>query len=251
MSRRALVTGAGRAGGIGEAIVARLEADGFEVVTVDREPGCTWQVDVSREEELPDFGPIDVYVGNAAVTTLFGAAHSFDLDKWRLDLEINLTGTFRVLQQCLAGMRERGYGRIVLISSTSAVQGMPAQVSYSTSKAGLIGMVRTVAAESASHGITANLVLPGMTASGGILSMPQNVQDAWLRTLPEGFVKPADIANGVAFFASESSGMVTGQLLTVDGGDFLNHRTVTSSVVAHVEAMGGPGLAVSSSPETP
>lgn len=250
MSRRALVTGAGRSGGIGEAIVARLESDGFEVVTLDREPGCTWQVDLSRDE-LPDFGPIDVYVGNAAITTLFGGAHSFDLDQWRLDLEVNLTGTFRVLQQCLAGMRERGYGRIVLTSSTSAVQGMPAQVSYSTSKAGLIGMVRTVAAESAGRGITANLVLPGMTASSGILSMPQDVQDAWLRTLPEGFVEPADIANGVAFFASESSGMVTGQLLTIDGGDFLNHRSVTSSVVSHVDSMASSGSAHHPSPEIP
>lgn len=236
MRRRALVTGAGRVGGIGEAIVARLESDGLDVVTLDRRPGCTWQVDLARDESLPDFGPIDVLVGNAAVTTTFGAAHSLDLEKWRSDLEVNLTGTFRVMQQCLAGMRERGHGRIVVISSTAAVQGMPAQVSYSASKAGLIGMVRTVAAENAGRGVTANLVLPGMTASSGILSMPQPIQDAWLRTLPEGFVAPADIANGVAFFASEASGMVTGQLLTIDGGDFLNHRSVTSSVVSP----GGP-----------
>lgn len=230
MKRRALVTGASRPGGIGEAIVARLEGDGFDVVTLDKEPGCTWQLDIATEE-LPDFGPIDVYVGNAAVTTLFGAAHTFDLNKWQRDLDINLTGTFRVLQQCLAGMRERGYGRIILTSSTSAIQGMPAQVSYATSKAGLIGMARTVAAENSTKGITANLVLPGMTASSGILSMPQEIQDAWLETLPQGFVAPEDIANAVAFFASESAGMVTGQLLTVDGGDFLNHRSVTSSVV--------------------
>lgn len=231
MTRRALVTGAGRPGGIGEAIVARLEADGLEVVTLDREPGCTWQADLATDE-LPDFGPIDVYVGNAAITTLFGAAHSFDLDKWRDDLEINLTGTFRVLQQCLAGMREREYGRIVLTSSTSAIQGMPAQVSYATSKSGLIGMARTVAAENTSRGITANLVLPGMTASSGILSMPQDIQDAWLQSLPQGFVDPVDIANGVSFFADDRSGMVTGQLLTVDGGDFLNHRSVTASMAS-------------------
>jgi NAD(P)-dependent dehydrogenase (short-subunit alcohol dehydrogenase family) len=93
---RALVTGAAREGGIGQAIVRRLEADGMEVVTLDRDPGCTWQVDIAKDE-LPDFGPIDVYVGNAAITTLFGAAHTFDLAKWQLDLDINLTGTFRVL----------------------------------------------------------------------------------------------------------------------------------------------------------
>jgi NAD(P)-dependent dehydrogenase (short-subunit alcohol dehydrogenase family) len=230
MTRRALVTGAGRAGGIGQAIVARLEADGMEVVTLDKEPGCTWQLDIATDD-LPDFGPIDVYVANAAITTLFGAAHTFSLAKWQLDLDINLTGTFRVLQPCLAGMRERGYGRIVVISSTSGTQGMPAQVSYATSKAGLIGMVKTVAAENVGNGITANCVLPGMTASSGILGMPDEIKDAWLATLPNGFVDPADIANGVAFFASPSSGMVTGQLLTVDGGDELNTRSVTRSVV--------------------
>jgi NAD(P)-dependent dehydrogenase (short-subunit alcohol dehydrogenase family) len=230
MTYRALVTGAGREGGIGQAIVARLEADGMEVVTLDKEPGCTWQVDIARDE-LPDFGPIDVYVANAAITTLFGAAHSFSLDKWQRDLDINLTGTFRVLQPCLAGMRKRGYGRIVVISSTSATQGMPAQVSYSTSKAGLIGMVKTVAAENVRTGVTANCVLPGMTASSGILGMPEDIKNAWLDSLPNGFVDPADIANGVAFFASPSSGMVTGQLLTVDGGDELNIRSVTGSVV--------------------
>ncbi len=228
-SRRALVTGAGRDGGIGQAIVRRLEADGFEVVTLDKEPGCTWQVDIARDE-LPDFGPIDVYVANAAITTLFGAAHTFSPEKWQLDLDVNLTGTFRVLQQCLLGMRERGYGRIVVISSTSATQGMPAQVSYATTKAGLIGMVKTVAAENVRTGVTANCVLPGMTGSSGILSMPDEIKDAWLDSLPNGFVDPADIANGVAFFAAETSGMVTGQLLTVDGGDELNTRSVTSSV---------------------
>jgi NAD(P)-dependent dehydrogenase (short-subunit alcohol dehydrogenase family) len=108
---------------------------------------------------------------------------------------------------------------------------MPAQVSYATSKAGLIGMVKTVAAENVRTGVTANCLLPGMTASSGILGMPEEIKDAWLDSLPNGFVEPADIANGVAFFASETSGMVTGQLLTVDGGDELNTRSVTASVV--------------------
>lgn len=231
MTHRALVTGAAREEGIGRAIVRRLEADGMEVVTLDREAGCTWQVDLAADE-LPDFGPIDVYVANAAITTLFGSAHRFDLDKWQTDLDVNLTGTFRVLQACLAGMREREYGRIVLISSTSATQGMPAQVSYATSKAGLLGLMKTVAAENVTRGVTANAVLPGMTASSGILGMPEEIKEAWLQTLPSGFIAPADIADAVAFFASPAARMVTGQVLTVDGGDELNTRSVTRSVVA-------------------
>ena len=184
----------------------------------------------SPRNDLPDFGPIDVYVGNAARATGFGAAHTFDQESWQRAPDVNLTGTFRVLQECLAGMRQRGSGRVVLISSTAGTQGMPAQVSYATTKAGLIGMVKTVAAENVRKGITANAVLPGMTASSGVLSMPSEVQDAWLGRLSNGFVDPADIADGVAFFASPSAGMVTGQLLTIDGGDELNTWSVTSSV---------------------
>ena len=228
--RKALVTGAARDGSIGKAIVARLEADGMDVVTLDRAPGCTYQADIASDE-LPALDDIDVYVANAGLTTMFGAAHSMSIDKWRKDLDVNLTGTFRVLQQCLPGMRERRYGRVVVISSTAGTQGMPAQVSYSTTKAGLLGLVKTVAAENVSLGITANAVLPGMTASSGILSMPQDIQDAWLASMPNGFVDPSDIADAVAFFASPTARSVTGQFLTVDGGDGLNTRSVTSSMV--------------------
>jgi NAD(P)-dependent dehydrogenase (short-subunit alcohol dehydrogenase family) len=228
---KALVTGAARAGGIGRAIVARLEADGMEVVTLDVEPGCTFQVDVVRDE-LPALDDIDVLVCNAALTSMFGAAHSFRLERWQRDLDVNLTGTFRVVQACLPGMRLRRYGRIVVISSTAAVHGMPAQISYSTTKAGLLGMTKTLAAENVALGITANAVLPGMTASSGILSMPQDIIDAWVATMPMGeLVRTQDIAEAVAFFAGDAAARVTGQELTVDGGAALNLRSVTSSAV--------------------
>jgi acetoacetyl-CoA reductase len=228
---KALVTGAAREGGIGQAIVARLEADGTEVVTLDVEPGCTFQVDVVRGE-LPALDDIDVLVCNAALTTMFGAAHSLKLERWQRDLDVNLTGTLRVVQACLPGMRERRYGRIVVISSTSAIHGMPAQISYSTSKAGLLGFTKTIAAENVALGITANVVLPGMTASSGILGMPQEIIDAWVDTMPMGeLVQTDDIAEAVAFFAQPAAGRVTGQELTVDGGAALNTMSVTSSVV--------------------
>ena len=227
---RALVTGAARERSIGQAIVARLEADGMEVVTLDREPGCTYQADIAKGE-IPDVGDVDVYVANAGLTSTFGAAHSLSLEKWQRDLDVNLTGTFRVLQKCLPGMRERGFGRVVVISSTAGTTGMPAQVSYSASKAGLLGLVKTVAAENVAKGITANAVLPGMTASSGILSMPQEIQDAWLESMPNGFVQPEDIADAVSFFASPTARSTTGQVLTVDAGDGLNTRSVTMSVV--------------------
>lgn len=232
MPHRALVTGAARDGGIGRAIVARLEEAGMEVVTIDIVPGCTWQADLAGDP-LPDFGRIDVLAANHGLTTMFGAAHTMRLDRWQRDLDVNLTGTLRVVQAVLSGMRERGFGRIVVTSSTAAVHGMPAQIAYSTSKAGLLGMTRTIAAENVSRGITANAVLPGMTASSEIRSMPKGVQDAWLERMPMGaFVKPEEIAEAVAFFASVRAATVTGQQLTVDGGHSLNTMSVTSSVVS-------------------
>jgi NAD(P)-dependent dehydrogenase (short-subunit alcohol dehydrogenase family) len=229
--RKALVTGAAHSGGIGASIAQRLSADGLDVVTLDREPGCTFQVDLVTDE-LPPLDDIDVLVSNAGLPTIVGGAHSMDLERWQRDLAVNLTGSFRVLQACLRGMRERRYGRIVVISSFAARFGMPAQVAYSASKAGLIGMVKTVAAENAGLGITANAILPGLVASAGVLAMPQEIVDAWLERIPSGrMVDTAEIAAAAAYLASPAAGSVTGQELLVDGGMTLNSLSVTSSVV--------------------
>jgi acetoacetyl-CoA reductase len=230
-NRTALVTGAAREGGIGAAIAGRLTEGGYDVVTLDVEPGCTYQVDLVSGA-LPRLDDIDVVVSNAGVPTIFGAAHSMDLDRWRRDLDVNLTGSFRVLQACLTGMRERGYGRVVVISSIAAVRGMPAQIAYSASKAGLLGMVKTIAAENAAHGITANAILPGLVASSGVLGMPKEILDTWRERIPTGrLVGTDEIAEAVAFFASPNAGSVTGQELLIDGGQTLNTMSVTGSVV--------------------
>lgn len=227
--RKALVTGAARPGGIGAAIAARLGDAGMEVATLDVEPGCTHQVDLVSGE-LPALHDIDVLVSNAGLPTIFGAAHSLDIARWQRDLDVNLTGSFRVVQACLGGMRERRFGRIVVISSFAAAYGMPAQVAYSASKAGLLGMVKTVAAENAGLGITANAILPGLVASSGVLSMPPEIIDAWLERIPSGrLVEPAEIAAAVAYFSSAAAGSVTGQELVIDGGQTLNALSVTAS----------------------
>jgi acetoacetyl-CoA reductase len=228
---KALVTGAARPGGIGAAIAARLGDAGMDVATLDIEPGCTYQVDLVSGT-LPGLGDIDVLVSNAGLPTIFGGAHSMDLDRWQRDLDVNLTGSFRVVQACLHGMRERRFGRIVVISSFAATHGMPAQVAYSASKAGLLGMVKTVAAENAGLGITANAILPGLVASSGVLSMPREIIDAWLERIPSGrLVDPAEIAEAVAYFGSRAAGGVTGQELVIDGGQTLNALSVTGSVI--------------------
>jgi acetoacetyl-CoA reductase len=228
---KALVTGAADPGGIGAAIAARLRDDGLEVETLDRRPGCTYAVDLVADE-LPPLGDIDVLISNAGLPTIVGGAHSMDLERWQRDLAVNLTGSFRVVQACLRGMRERRFGRIVVISSIAARFGMPAQVAYSASKAGLLGMMKTVAAENAALGITANAILPGLVASSGVRSMPQAIIDAWLEHIPTGrMVETEEIAAAAAFLASPPAGSVTGQELLIDGGQTLNSLSVTSSVL--------------------
>jgi NAD(P)-dependent dehydrogenase (short-subunit alcohol dehydrogenase family) len=221
-ARRALVTGAAR--GIGAAIADRLRDDGFEVITLDVAPGCDLQVDVADGAlDAEVFSAFDAVVSNAAITTTIAPAHRMTDEQWRRDIDVNLTGAFRVVQACLPGMRERGYGRIVAISSGAATGGLPGQVAYAASKAGLLGMVRTLATENVRHGITANAVLPGMIATEQALSMPQHVLDRVHGALPMGRMgDPADVAHAVSFLCSEQAAYVTGQTLGVDGGFGLN-----------------------------
>src|SRR5919197_2449178 len=180
---KALVTGAAR--GIGAAIAERLGADGLDVVTLDRDPGCDHQVDVA-EGVLPDLADIDVCVSKAASANTIAPAHRMTAEQWQRDIDVNLTGAFRVVQACLGGMRERRFGRVVVISSGAARSGLPGQVAYAASKAGLIGMVKSIAAENAGRGVTANAVLPGMVSTEKVRAMPAEVLDRVTARLPAG-----------------------------------------------------------------
>jgi acetoacetyl-CoA reductase len=223
---RALVTGAAQ--GIGAAIAERLRADGLQVTTLDRDAGCDLQLDLTADE-LPDLSEVDVCVSNAAITDTVAPAHRMSAEQWSRDIEVNLSGAFRVVQACLAGMRERRYGRIVVISSGAALGGLPGQVAYSASKAGLLGMVKTIAAENAGRGITANAVLPGMVATEKVRAMPRDVLDRLDQALPAGRMgEPAEVAALVAYLASEDAGYVTGQQVGIDGGFGLNTFTLGS-----------------------
>jgi acetoacetyl-CoA reductase len=222
---KAAVTGAAR--GIGAAIAQALRADGMEVLTIDLAEGCDFRLDVARDA-FPELGDVDVCVPNAAITTTIAPAHRMTPEQWQRDIDVNLTGAFRTVQACLGGMRERGYGRIVAISSGAAESGLPGQVAYSASKAGLIGMVRTIAAENVARGITANAVLPGIVETEQVRAMPSDVLQRVTQSLPAGRMgNPTEVAALVAYLASENAGYVTGQAIGIDGGLRLNTRSIT------------------------
>ncbi len=224
--KRALVTGA--AAGIGAAIAERLTADGLEVMTLDVAEGCDLQIDLVGDE-MPDLGFVDVCVSNAAITDTIAPAHRMTPDQWSRDIDVNLTGAFRAVQACLPGMRERDWGRIVVISSGAAVDGLSGQIAYSASKAGLLGMVKTLAVEGVGRGITANAVLPGMVATEKVMAMPDAILDRLREVLPSGrMAEPSEVAALVSFLASEDAGYITGQTIGIDGGAGLNTFTLGS-----------------------
>jgi NAD(P)-dependent dehydrogenase (short-subunit alcohol dehydrogenase family) len=244
----ALVTGAG--GGIGRAICVDLAAEGWAVAVGDlgegvdetvemlrgrggRAIGLRWDVrdaEAGREAHAraeAELGPIGAVVANAAITDRIAPTEKVSEESWRGELDVNLTGAFLSLQPALAGMRERGRGRVVAISSTAATDGLAGQAAYAASKAGLLGLVRTLALEMAPAGVTVNAVLPGMVETEKVAAMPAEVRERALGAVPmRRFATPEEIAGTVAFLCSDAAAYITGAWLPVDGGIGLSGLTL-------------------------
>lgn len=237
----AIVTGAGR--GIGHAIALRLASEGARVASVSRseanaqqtateinaaraDAGRAYAVDVADHVAvqqtaariLKDFGRVDILVNNAGVTR-DGLSMRMSLEDWETVIDTNLKGAFSFTQAIMRPMIKQRSGRIINISSVAGLTGNAGQANYAASKAGLIGLTKTLARELASRGITVNAVAPGfiVTDMTGVLS--EQVKEAVLAKIPLGkFGEGEDIAAAVAFLAAPEAKYITGQVLTVDGG---------------------------------
>ena len=238
----ALVTGGGR--GIGRAVCLELARGGASVAvnyagseeaareTVERclELGApdafAIRADVAEEQAVAAMlaaveerlGRIDILVNNAGITRDGLMLRMKDAD-WDAVLDTNLKGAFHCMRGVYQGMMRRRYGRIINISSVVGLRGNAGQANYSASKAGLIGMSKSMAKELASRGVTVNVVAHGFITTDMTAALPQAAQEALLATIPmKRLGAPEDVARAVAFFAGEESAYLTGQVLCVDGG---------------------------------
>jgi NAD(P)-dependent dehydrogenase (short-subunit alcohol dehydrogenase family) len=166
-----------------------------------------------------ELGPVDALVNNAGIVNNIGSIAQMTRDAWDREMAVNLGGAFACIQATAPGMAERGWGRIVNISSVAAIQPSTLQPAYGASKAGLIALTKTVTKEYGARGVTCNAVLPGLIATPLALSMPAALREEFSAQVPcRRLGEPAEIAAVVAFLASPAAGYVNGVEIPVDGG---------------------------------
>jgi 3-oxoacyl-[acyl-carrier protein] reductase len=234
MARSVLVTGGNR--GIGLAIARRLHADGDNVTVTSRSgdpvDGLTVatcdvrdsaQVDAAFAVAEAAHGPVEVLVANAGITRDQLLALMSE-DDFAAVLDTNLTGAYRVAKRAVRGMIRMRRGRIILISSVVGLLGSGGQANYAASKAGLVGLARSLARELGTRSITVNVVAPGFVESDMTAALPEDRKTAILGTVPLGrYGSAAEVAGAVAFLAGPDASYITGAVLPVDGGLGMGH----------------------------
>lgn len=237
----AIVTGAGR--GLGKGIAKVLAREGAKVVIADVTPAAetvaeikdaggeatAFVVNVANQEEvkamvafaIDTYGTLDIMVNNAGINR-DGMLHKMTVENWKMVIDIDLNGVFYGTQEALKYMREQSSGRIINISSGSWL-GNLGQANYAAAKAGVVGLTKTAARESARKGITCNVICPGFIETDMTLKLKE-VKDgaAWdsmVSRVPMGYAgKPEEVGNMVAFLASDEAGYVTSEVINVGGG---------------------------------
>jgi 3-oxoacyl-[acyl-carrier protein] reductase len=233
-ARTVLVTGGNR--GIGFAIAEEFVAQGHQVAVTARSgegPAGTLTVraDVTDTEALDaafaeveeKLGPVEVVVANAGITrdTLLMRMSDEDFDTV---VDTNLGGSFRVVKRASKGMLKARFGRIILVSSVVGLLGSAGQVNYSASKAGLVGMARSITRELGGRGITANVVAPGFIETDMTAELPEQQQADYKKSIPAGrFASPSEVAKVIVWLASDDAGYISGAVIPVDGGLGMGH----------------------------
>lgn len=232
--RTVLVTGGNR--GIGKAIAEEFVAQGHRVAVTVRTgegPAGTLSVvaDVTDGASLDSafetieekLGPVEILVANAGVTRDMLLLRMTDEDFEEV-LNINLTGAFRVVKRATKGMVKARFGRIILISSVVGLLGSAGQVNYSSAKAGLVGMARSITRELGSRGITANVVSPGFIETDLTAVLPEEQQEQYRKNIPAGrFATTVEVARVVTWLASDDASYISGAVIPVDGGLGMGH----------------------------
>ena len=233
-SRTVLVTGGNR--GIGYAIAEEFLAQGHRVAVTARSGegpagSLTVRADVTDSESVDrafaeieaELGPVEVVVANASITrdTLLMRMSDADFEQV---VDTNLGGAFRVVKRASKGMLKARFGRVVLISSVVGLYGSAGQVNYSASKAGLVGMARSLTRELGARGITANVVAPGFIETDMTDALPEAQQAEYKKNIPAGrFAVPSEVAKVVAWVASDDAAYISGAVIPVDGGLGMGH----------------------------
>lgn len=232
--RTVLVTGGNR--GIGYAIAEEFVDLGHRVAVTARSgegPAGTLTVradvtdaatiDAAFTEIEQKLGPVEVVVANAGITkdTLLMRMSEEDFDSV---VNTNLGGSFRVVKRASKGMLKARFGRVILISSVVGLYGGPGQVNYAASKAGLVGMARSITRELGARGITANVVAPGFIETDMTAELAEATQAEYRKSIPAGrFATPAEVAKAVAWLAGDDAGYISGAVIPVDGGLGMGH----------------------------
>ncbi|MEM9146542.1 MAG: acetoacetyl-CoA reductase [Pseudomonadota bacterium] len=238
MARVALVTGGSR--GIGEAISKALNSAGYAVAATyagndekaaafTAETGIkTYKWNVADYEASKagiaqveaDLGPIDTVVANAGITR-DAAFHRMTPEQWKEVVDTNLTGVFNTIHPVWPGMRDRSFGRVIVISSINGQKGQAGQVNYAATKAGDLGIVKSLAQEGARKGITANAICPGYIATEMVMAIDEKIREKIVAGIPAGRLgEPDEIARCVVFLASEDAGFINGSAISANGAQF-------------------------------
>ena len=235
----------GSAQGIGKQIAIAMAKEGANVAVGDiniENAGAAAQeirslgrksiaikLDVSKQNEViaafetfkNEFGVIDILVNNAGITKDTLVLRMKDAD-WDAVINVNLKGTFLCSREAIKLMVKQQHGNIISISSVVAFTGNPGQVNYSASKAGIVGLTKTIAKEYASRGIKANAVAPGFIQTAMTEAIPEKIREEMKKNIPLGyFGAPEDVANAVIFLASSDADYITGQVLHINGGMYM------------------------------